>query len=101
MTSLSDDNQTNFIEAFNTTSRYLDYLRSIDNPYYEVMVNQIYPPELQLKKAYISDTDAPFLDLHLFISNGSVSSKIYDKRDIFDFDIVNFPFFEECLFLNL
>ena len=31
------------------------------------------------------------MDLHLSISNGFVSSKIYDKRD-FDFDIVNFPF---------
>ena len=55
------------------------------------MVNQIYPPELQLNKANTSDTEAPFLDLHLSISNGFVSSKIYDKRDDFDFDIVNFP----------
>ena len=31
------------------------------------------------------------MDLHLSISNGFVSSKIYDKRDDFDFDIVNFP----------
>ena len=58
------------------------------------MVNQIYPPELQLNKAYTSDTDAPFLDLHLSISNGFVYSKIYDKRDDFDFDIVNFPFLD-------
>ena len=62
---------------------------SIDNPYFEGMVNQIYPPELQLNKANISDTEAPFLDLHLSVSNGFVSSKIYDKRDDFDFDIVN------------
>ena len=55
------------------------------------MVNQIYPPELQLNKANTSDTKAPFLDLHLSISNGFVSSKIYDKRDNFDFDIINFP----------
>ena len=53
------------------------------------MVNQIYP----LNKAYTSDSEAPFLDLHLSISNGFVSSKIYDKRDGFDFDIVNFPLF--------
>ena len=54
------------------------------------MVNRIYPPELQLNKANTPDTEAPFLDLHLSISNGFVSSKIYDKRD--EFDIVNFPF---------
>ena len=93
MTSLSDVKQAEIIEAFKSTSRYLDDLLNIDNPYFEGMVNRIYPPELQLNKANTSDTEAPFLDLHLFISNGFVSSKIYDKRDDFDFDIVNFPFF--------
>ena len=78
--------------AFNSTSRYLDDILNIDNPYFEGMVNQIYPPELQLNKANISDTEAPFLDIHLSVANGFVSSKIYDKRDDFDFDIVNFPF---------
>ena len=55
---------------------------------------KIYPSELQLNKANASDTEAPFFDLHLSISNGFVSSKIYDKRDDFDFDIVNFPFLD-------
>ena len=58
------------------------------------MVNQIYPPGLQLNKANTSETEAPFLDLHLSISNGFVSSKIYDERDDFDFDIVYFPFLD-------
>ena len=58
------------------------------------MVSQIYPSELQLNKANTSDTEAAFLDLHLSISNESVSTKIYDKRDDFDFDIVNFPFLD-------
>ena len=58
------------------------------------MVNRIYPPELQLNKANTSDTEAPFVDLHLSISNGFVSSKMHDKRDDFDFDIVNFPFMD-------
>ena len=57
------------------------------------MVNRIYPHELQLNKAKTSDTEDPSLDLHLSISNGFVSSKIYEKRDDFDFDTVNFPFF--------
>ena len=55
------------------------------------MVNQIYQPELQLNKANTSDTEAPYLDLHISISNSFVSSKMYDKRDDLDFDIVNFP----------
>ena len=58
------------------------------------MVHRICLHELQLNKANTSDTEAPFLDLHLSISNGFVSSKIYDKRDDFDFDIVNFPFLD-------
>ena len=94
MTSLSDVKQAEIIEAFKSTSRYLDGLLYIDNPYFEGMVNRIYPPELQLNKANTSDTEASFLDLHLSISNRFVSSKIYDKRDAFDFDIVNFPFFD-------
>ena len=93
MDSLNHDNQAGVIEAFNSTSRYLDDLLNIDNPYFEGMVKQIYPPEQQLNKANNTDTEAPFLDLHLSIANGFVSSKIYDKRDDFDFDI-NFPFLD-------
>ena len=59
--------------------------------YFDSMVSQIYPSELQLTKANTSDTEARFLDLHLVISNDIVSTKIYDKRDDFDFEIVNFP----------
>ena len=94
MDSLNQDNQADVIEASNSNSRYLDDLLNIDNPYFEGMVNQIYPPELQLIKANISDTEAPFLDLHLSVANGFVSSEIYDKHDDFDFDKVNFPFLD-------
>ena len=55
----SSDNQADIIKAFNSTSRYLDDLLNIDNPYFEGMVNQIYPPELQLNKANTSDTEPP------------------------------------------
>ena len=96
MLSLSDNNQTDIIEAFNSTSIYLDDLLNIDNPYFEQMVGQIYPTELQLNKAIFSDTEAPFLDLNLSITNGIVSSYINDKRDDFNFEIVNFPFLDGC-----
>ena len=56
------------------------------------MVGQIYPTELQLNKANSSDTEAPFLDLNLSITNDIVSSKIYVKRVDFNFEIVYFPF---------
>ena len=76
MKSLSRESQADIIEAFNS------------------MVDRIYPTELQLKGANSSDTEAPFLDLNLCKSNGTVSTKIYDKRDDFDFDIVNFHFLD-------
>ena len=94
MTSLSDVKQAEIIGAFTSTSRYLDDLLNSDNPYFEGMVNRIYPPELQLNKANTSDIEARFLNLHLSVSNGFVSFKIYYKRDDFDFDIVSFPFLD-------
>ena len=94
MLSLSDNNQIDINEMFNSTSRYLDDLLKIDNPYFEQMVGQIYPTELQLNKANSSDTEAPFLDSNLSITNGIVSSKIYDKRDDFNFEIVSFSFLD-------
>ena len=48
------------IDAFNTTSRYLDDILNINNVYFENMVSQIYPSELQLNKANASDTEAAF-----------------------------------------
>ena len=46
MLSLSDDNQSEVIEAFNSTSRYLDDLLNINNNFFDSMVNHIYPSEL-------------------------------------------------------
>ena len=92
--SLSDDKQTAVIDAFNTTSKYLGDILNINNVYFDNMVSQIYPSELQLNKANTSDIEAAFLDLHLSISNDIVSTKIYDKRDDIDFEIVNFPFLD-------
>ena len=73
--SLSDDKQADIIDAFSTTSRYLDDILNINNVYFDNMVSQIYPSELQLNKANTSDTEAAFLDLHLSNSNDIVSTK--------------------------
>ena len=97
MMSLSDDKQVDVIDALNTTSRYLHDILNIyyvNNIYFDNMVSQIYPSELQLNKDNTSNTKAAFIDLHLSISNDIVSTKNYDKRDDFDFEIVNFPFLD-------
>ena len=70
-----------------STSRYLDGLFGVDGPYFERMVGQIYPAELRLNGVNSSDTEAPFLDFNLSITNGIVSSKIYDRRDDLNFSI--------------
>ena len=91
---LSDDKQADIIDFFNTTSRYSDDILNINNLYFDNMVSQICPSKLQLNKANTSDTKTAFVDLHLLISNGIVSTKIYNKRDDFDFELVNFPFLD-------
>ena len=83
MLSLSDNNQTDIISAFTSTARYLDDLFNIDNPYFEQMVGQIYPTELQSNEAYSSDTEAPFLDLNLsidIIKFEKAFSKFYHRQ---------------------
>ena len=52
MLSLSDNIQADFVEAFNSASRYLDVLLNVDYPYFDQMVRQIYPTELELNKAF-------------------------------------------------
>ena len=69
MLSLSDDNQSEVIEAFNSSSRYLDDLLNIDTTFFDSMVNHNYPSELQLNKANVSDTEASFF-LFTFIYIG-------------------------------
>ena len=66
----------------------------LHNIHFEQMVHIIYPTKRQLNKANASDTVAAFLDLNLYIHNDTVSTKIYDKRDDFDFDNVNFLFLD-------
>ena len=58
VTSQSDDKQADVIDAFNTTSRYLDDILNIYNVYFCNMVSQIYLSELQLNKANTSDTES-------------------------------------------
>ena len=73
--SLSEEKQSEVIEAFSSTSRYLDDLLNSDNDYCDGLISQIYLSELQLNKANCSKTKASFLDLHL---SGFITYKNYD-----------------------
>ena len=65
MRSLTKEKRYDMIDAFNSTSRYLDDLLNIDNIHFEKIVQRTYPAELQLNKANASDTKVAFLDLNL------------------------------------
>ncbi len=85
-------NNQKAIQKFKSCSRYIDDLLLMNN--YDLMkevMTEIYPKELVLVPADNNDCAAPFLDLQLLITEGVISTSIYDKRDAFDFPIVNFP----------
>ena len=78
--------------SFNLTYRYIDDVLSINNPSFAEWIPSIYPPELEIKETTESTCSTSFLDLHLeFDTSGHLSTKIYDKRDDFNFKIINFP----------
>ena len=76
---------------FNFTFRYIDDVLSMNNDAFHHHLYAIYPPELAIKGTSESPSSASYLDLLLSVYNG-ILTNIYDKRDDFDFRIVNFPF---------
>ena len=59
----------------------------------ENYVKDIYRSRLNVEKTNQSDNMASYLDLTFTIEkDGKLSTKLHDKRDDFDFHIVNFPF---------
>ena len=79
--------------SFNLCYRYIDYLIVFNNKKFLDYLKEIYPSELTVEKANKSDQLTDYLDLTFVIeSGGKLSTRHYDKRDDFDFHIVNFPF---------
>jgi hypothetical protein len=78
--------------TFNFTYRYIDDVLSINNSRFEEFLPLIYPPELEVKETTDTASSASFLDLYLeFDDSGKLSTKLYDKRDDFNFKIKNVP----------
>jgi hypothetical protein len=79
--------------CFNVTFRYIDDILSLNNSRFGDFVDRIYPIELEIKDTTDTEISASYLDLHLEInSEGRLKTKLYEKRDDFNFPIVNFPF---------
>jgi hypothetical protein len=92
---LLQDNFKKLTVSFNDTSRYIDDVLSINNHNFHNYVHLIYPDELEIKDTTESDKSASYLDILLNTCidfNDRLTTTLYDKRDGFDFAIVNFPF---------
>jgi len=92
-TRASKKNEKKLARSFNFTFRYIDDVLSLNNSMFGNFVDRIYPIELEIKDTTDTDRSASYLDLHLKIdSERRLRMKLYDKRDYFNFPIVNFPF---------
>ena len=79
--------------AFKSTFRYIDDVSSINNGHFHFYIDTICPGELEIKDTTESNTSVSYLDILLEKDiNGNLTTKLYDKRDDFNFSIVNFPY---------
>jgi hypothetical protein len=79
--------------VFNSTFRYIDDVLSIKNTQFHSHVDSIYPNELEIKDSIESSTSASYLNVLLKLdTNEKITTQLYDKRDDFNFSIVNFPY---------
>jgi hypothetical protein len=89
---LQKKNEKKLPRSFNFTFRYI-YVLSLNNSRFGDFADRIYPIELEIKDTTDTDRSASYLNLHLEIDNeGRLRTKLYDKRNDFNFPIVNFPF---------
>ena len=76
----------------NDTVRYIDDLLTLNNSNFEEEIPNIYPPELTPKRTSESNTKLSCLDISISICSSKYVTEVYDKRDAFNFNIVNFPY---------
>ena len=86
-------NEKKLARSFNFTFSYTDDVLSLNNSRFGDFIDRVYPIELDIKDTTYTDRSASYLDLNLEIdSQGRLRTKLYDKRDDFNFPIVKFPF---------
>ena len=79
-------------QQFNFTYRYIDDVLSLKNTKFAEYLEFIYPRELEIKETTETAASSSYLDCYLYIDNGKLTTRLYDKQDDFNFPIVNFPF---------
>ena len=88
--SLLQAGKKHLVQQFNFTYRYIDDVLSLKNTTFAEYLEFIYPRELKIKETTAASSS--YLDCYLYIDNGKLATKLYDKRHDFNFPIVNFPF---------
>jgi hypothetical protein len=87
------ENEKKLARSFNFTFRYTEDIFSLNNSCLGHFVDRIYPIDLEIKVTTDTNRSASYLDLHLEMdSEGQLRTKPYDKREYFNFPMVNFPF---------
>ena len=82
---------------FRLCSRYIDDLFVGNFPSFREHIYKIYPRELEIKPESNNPKEIAFLDLRINCNNSQINFSIYDKRDDFNFPIVNFPYMDSCI----
>ena len=82
---------------FSLCSRYIDDLFVGNFPSFREHIYKIYPRELEIKPESNNPMEVAFLDLKINYTNSQINFSIYDKRDDFNFNIVNFPYMDSCI----
>ena len=72
--------------------RYIDDVMSLKNTKFAEYLEFIYPRELEIKETTETAASSSYLDCYLYIDKGKLTNRLYEKRDDFNFPIVNFPF---------
>ena len=90
--SLLQAGKKHLAQQFNFTYRYIDDVLSLKNTKIAEYLEFIYSRELEIKETTETATSSSYLDCYLYIDNGKLTTRLYDKRDDFNFPIVNFPF---------
>ena len=85
-------------QQFNFTYRYIDDVLSLKNTKFAEYLEFIYARELEIKETTETAASSSYLDCYLYIDNGKLTTRLYGKRDDFNFPIVIFPFLSSSPF---
>ena len=86
--SLLQAGKKHLAQQFNFTYRYIDNVLSLKNTKFAEYLEFIYPRELEIKETTETAASSSYLDCYLYIDNGKLTTRLYDKRDDFNFPIL-------------